>query len=86
MAHIEKKIWPEYFEAVLSGKKKFEVRLSDFGCQVGDTLILREWDPETKKYTGRKLEKPVSYLVRTKDLRFWHEDYIDRHGFLIIGF
>ena len=30
LAVIKKKIWPEYFELVLSGKKKFELRLNDF--------------------------------------------------------
>jgi len=26
---IEKKVWPEYFKAILSGDKKFELRLAD---------------------------------------------------------
>lgn len=30
MAVIKKKCWPEYFEAVVSGKKKYELRLNDF--------------------------------------------------------
>jgi len=30
MAIIKKKIWPEYFDAVVSGKKKYELRLNDF--------------------------------------------------------
>ena len=30
MAIIKKRIWPEYFELVSSGKKKFELRLADF--------------------------------------------------------
>ncbi|MBN2198110.1 DUF3850 domain-containing protein [Candidatus Wolfebacteria bacterium] len=30
MATIKKKIRPEYFELVSSGKKKFELRLADF--------------------------------------------------------
>ena len=37
---IHKKIWPEYFEAVLSGKKKYELRLDDFEIKEGDTLVL----------------------------------------------
>ncbi len=39
------KTFPEYFEAVLSGAKPFEVRREDDKTfAVGDTLILREWD------------------------------------------
>ncbi len=40
MADIEKKIWPEYFDAVRSGEKNFEIRLADFECKPGDRLIL----------------------------------------------
>ncbi|HCX28083.1 MAG TPA: hypothetical protein DHI91_03005 [Candidatus Portnoybacteria bacterium] len=57
MAIIKKKIWPEYFEAVVSGKKKYELRLNDFEINEGDTLMFEEWSPETKEYTGRKIKK-----------------------------
>ena len=30
MTIIKKKIWPEYFDAVFLGKKKYELRLNDF--------------------------------------------------------
>ncbi|GEM_PF-5186419 len=33
---IEKKVWPEYFEKILTGEKKFELRLADWQCQAGD--------------------------------------------------
>ena len=57
MAIIKKKIWPEYFEAVVSGKKKYELRFNDFEINEGDTLMFEEWSPETKEYTGRKIKK-----------------------------
>jgi len=50
---IEKKIWPEYFIKVLSGEKNFELRLADWECKPGDILLLKEWNPELKEYTGR---------------------------------
>ena len=62
MAIVKKKIWPEYFEEVVSGKKNFEVRLNDFDISEGDTFILEEWDPNTKSYTGRNIEKKVTYV------------------------
>lgn len=48
MQTIEKKVWPEYFQQILDGKKTFELRLHDFEIHEGDTLILKEWDPATR--------------------------------------
>ncbi|HEN1763544.1 TPA: DUF3850 domain-containing protein, partial [Enterococcus faecium] len=39
----ELKILPEYFEAVTSGRKQFEIRKNDRDFKVGDQLILREY-------------------------------------------
>ena len=63
---IEKKVWPEYFEAIQDGRKTFELRLNDFEINEGDILVLKEWDPETKSYTGRELEKTVTYVGKWK--------------------
>lgn len=57
------KTWPEFFEAVEDGRKTFEVRVNDRDYQVGDGLLLREWSPETKDYSGRAVTRIVSYLV-----------------------
>ena len=69
MNKIEKKVWPEYFQEILDGKKTYELRLADFDIQEGDILILKEWDPETKEYSGRAIEKKVTYVGKTKDNR-----------------
>lgn len=59
------KTWPEYYEAILTGHKKFEYRINDRkpAFAVGDTLKLQEYDPETEKYTGREIEKVVTYVL-----------------------
>ena len=86
MAIIKKKIWPEYFEAVASGKKKYELRLNDFVVNEGDTLLLEEWDPGTRKYTGRKIEKKATYVGKFKiDQLFWPEKEIKEKGIQIIS-
>ncbi|WP_331384989.1 DUF3850 domain-containing protein [Bacillus badius] len=41
----ELKIYPQYFKAVVSGKKSFEIRKNDRDFKVGDTLLLHEFDP-----------------------------------------
>ena len=83
---IHKKIWPEYFEAVLSGKKKYELRLDDFEIKEGDTLVLEEWEPNSKSYTGRKIDKKVTYVGKFKiDKLFWSEEDIKKNGLQIIS-
>lgn len=85
---IEKKIWPEYFEKVLSGEKTYELRLADFECQPGDLLVLKEFDPKTQKYTGRAIEKTVTYVSKWKinDIeKFWKKEEIEKHGLQIIS-
>ncbi|TSC94959.1 MAG: hypothetical protein Athens101428_84 [Candidatus Berkelbacteria bacterium Athens1014_28] len=84
---IKKKIWPEYFEVVKSGKKKFELRLNDFEVKEGDFLVLEEWDPKIKKYTGRTIKKEVTSVSKFKiDKLFWSEKEIKEKGIQIISF
>ncbi len=86
MAIIKKKSWPEEFEATASGKKKFDLRLNDFDINEGDTLILEEWNPKTKEYTGRSIEKKVSYVGKHKlDKLFWPKEEIEAKGLQIIS-
>jgi len=58
MTEHELKTWPKYFEAIITGKKNFDIRRSGDMCDrrflTGDTLLLREWNPESEEYTGRK--------------------------------
>lgn len=58
------KTWPQYFEAVESGVKTFELRKDDRPFAEGDILLLREFDPEGEKYTGRYVYTLVTYLAR----------------------
>jgi len=83
---IEKKIRPEFFDKISSGEKKFELRLADWECAPGDTLVLREWDPDKKDYTGRVLEKEVSYVLKTKDVKFFTPEEVEKYGWQIISF
>lgn len=59
----ELKTWNEYFEEVFMGHKTFEVRKADRPFAKGDTLILKEWNPETESYTGRQMARNISYIL-----------------------
>ncbi len=72
----ELKTHPAPFKALLNGYKKFELRRDDGrGFKLGDTLVLREWHPDTERlpdgtpgcgagYTGRSTSVEVTYIVR----------------------
>ena len=83
---IEKKVWPGLFQDILNGNKNFDVRVGDFVCSPGDILVLKEWDPKTKKYTGRVLKKEAVYVLKTKDVKFWSQKDINKFGLQVIGF
>ena len=58
------KCWPEFFEAMLKGEKTFDIRLNDRDFQVGDTVKMREYDPDTKEYTGRGMDFNIVYITK----------------------
>lgn len=59
---IDKKILPEYYKEVWAHRKMFELRKDDDGIEVGDILVLREWDGE--RYTGKFARREVTYILR----------------------
>jgi len=71
MANVEKKVWPEFFDAVKSGKKNYDLRIADFELNPGDTLTLREWDPKSKSYTGRIIVKRAGNIVQFSGKNFF---------------
>jgi hypothetical protein len=83
---IKKKTWPDLFEEVLLGKKNFDLRINDFEVNEGDTLILEEYNPDTKQYTGRKIEKTVTYVLKV-DLNnsFWPLEELKEKGLVVMS-
>lgn len=78
MKQIRKKILPEYFEAVCRENKRFELRRDEDDAQVGDELILKEWEPD-KGFTGEIAFRPITYVLRNVP------EYGLMDGFCIIG-
>lgn len=74
----ELKTLPEFFQAVVDRKKKFELRRDDRNFAVGDKLILKEFD--RTNFTGREVHASVAYkLVDCPQ-------YGLRRGYCILGF
>ncbi len=62
----ELKIYPEYFDAVISGKKTFEIRKHDRPFKEGDLLALNEYDGRNT-YTGRSCLVYVDFLMNSPE-------------------
>lgn len=58
------KCWPIFFEDILAGKKKFELRFNDRNFQPGHLVVLREWIPDQMVYTGRKYWAQIGYVLK----------------------
>lgn len=86
MAIIKKKIWLRYFEDIKSSKKRFDLRLADFNIQEGDTLILEEWNPQKKRYTGRRITKKVNYVLKFNLDDYDQKKEITKKGLYVIQF
>lgn len=48
----ELKSWPAFFGPIVAGVRTHELRRNDRGFSVGDSLLLREFDPDRGEYTG----------------------------------
>lgn len=56
------KTWSKYFKPVVSGEKTFEIRINDRNYQIGDILVLQEYDFDTQTYTGDAFRVIVAYI------------------------
>lgn len=65
--HHELKIWPQYFEPVIEGRKTFEVRKNDRDFQEMDIVTLKEWDQHTQEYTGQFAQFEIGYMLPIND-------------------
>lgn len=59
----ELKSHPKYFQASWRGSKPFEIRENDRDFKVMDDVVLKEWDPDTKEYTGREIKGWINYVT-----------------------
>lgn len=68
------KTWPSEWQAIRAGHKRFEWRKDDraSGYRVGDTLVLREYNPHSRAFVGEHtvprtyndLRALVTYVLR----------------------
>jgi len=69
------KIWPQYFYHVKRGTKTFEIRNNDRGFQQGDTVTLREWNPEAT--SNRQISNPLMMMIGQQKTAYEKGDYTE---------
>lgn len=58
------KTWTDFFQAIVDGRKNFEVRYNDRGFQAGDYVRLVEVDSRyTSRSTGRIIDARIGYVL-----------------------
>lgn len=60
------KVHPQFWDALVSGAKPFDLRRNDRAFKVGDDLHLRRYDP-SHGHTGEALDRRVSYMLYPED-------------------
>lgn len=70
------KINREFFDPVLKGIKTFEIRFNNRNFQVGDLILLNEWDSSSEVYTGRKVRGQIMYIT----------DYEQKEDYVVFSF
>lgn len=64
---IRLKTWPVHFEEVAEGNKTVEVRFNDRDFEVGDRLILQEYEPVNGDYSGLAVVRDVTHILDQHD-------------------
>jgi hypothetical protein len=56
------KILPCFMNPIYEGRKTAELRKDDRFFQIGDTIILQEWDMASASFLGREIEATITYI------------------------
>jgi hypothetical protein len=85
MKTIIKKIWPDKFD--LDKGLNLDFRLGDFDLEAGDRIIFREWNPDTKEFTGREYTKIVKQAIKSESpARYWTPEQMKEHGMWLLEY
>lgn len=64
MSHYMVKSWGPFFQAIKAGVKTHDLRdMKDRDYKVGDTLLLREYDPFDGVYSGDTVAVEITYIT-----------------------
>lgn len=83
---VIKKSWPEFFSKHKSHKRCSEVRLADFDLRSGDTILLKEFNPKNRKFTGREARRKCKAVQKFSPLKHYTMAQLKKYGLYVIEF
>ena len=63
MARHYIKSWTHFYQAIKDGRKLHDLRVDDRNYQVGDTVVLQEYDNIDGCYLGNQIEAEITYIT-----------------------
>ena len=60
------KSWSHFYDAIVAGAKRHDLRKDDRNYQVGDVLNLRQYDNIKGEYTGEECLAEISYITNNQ--------------------
>lgn len=60
------KSWSHFFQEIVAGNKLHDLRLNDRDFQVGDQLVLEEYDNINGRYTGERAQTIITYITNKR--------------------
>ena len=79
------KIWPEWFQQIVIGAKRFDIRKNDRNFRGGDTLWLREWVPNPNGSPAQGTYSGRTMSVRVMGIYVEMPGVLPDHVVLLIG-
>ena len=77
MVTHELKAWPWEFGRILNGGRA-AVRLNDRKFEVGDKIIVKEFDYWKSEFTGHQLELVLNYMQQLDINQYWPEKFYEK--------
>ena len=75
MTEHDLKVHPQFWDSLVDGSKAFDLRRNDRAFKLGDSLLLRRYDPKVG-YSGESLSRHISYVLYPEDCPGLERGYV----------
>lgn len=76
------KVWPQFFVPITQGLKSCEFRINDRNFQIGDDLLLSEFDSIKQSFTGRQIVAQILWIDDLTPVLASFENFVLLHFYV----